>query len=95
MSNEQNINNIIKSIEECIFCEEKANYIYSCLHHLCKNCYRIEKFCAICNTSDIILTTIVDKKPDIKTNYLDFNDFALSYAALRYMNGLGGLHYSS
>lgn len=34
---------------ECIFCENEANYDFLCKHHLCKNCYKIDRICVICN----------------------------------------------
>ena len=57
------MSNINKINLECIFCEKKADYEFSCQHNLCEKCYKVANFCMICNTKDI-------KIRDIKINIL-------------------------
>lgn len=62
-----NINNINL---ECILCENKADYDFQCEHHLCKNCYKIDNFCPICNTKDIKINEIKFPNITIHTDYI-------------------------
>ena len=51
---------------ECILCQNIAEYDFSCLHHLCKTCYKIENFCMICNTKNIQIKHIEQVNKDNK-----------------------------
>jgi hypothetical protein len=93
MTDRDNINITL----ECIICFNKANFDFHCKHHLCKNCYKVEKFCLICN-SNVKITPIFHPNYTSHTSHTyvtNISPFVLSYNVLRVMSGLGSFQYTS
>ena len=89
---------------ECILCQNIAEYDFSCHHHLCKTCYKIENFCIICNTKNIEIKQIkqnsiycYDIYPELHqpSGYVNLSRLSQQYNILRVMNGMSRLEYST
>ena len=94
--------NITNKKLECIICDNRANYEFQCQHHLCKNCYKVDNFCLICDINvkitPIIYPTYTHPTythTTYVTNITNIAQFASTYNVLRIMSGLGSFQYTS